>query len=143
VLRLLAIALAIFAAGGAVGFGAAGFAAADRAHPDPPPAPVGVARYMAALRDHDGRQIWASYSPAFQERRIAEGDSEAATIALFDEQRQKGARIDEEVYVGGYQGQESGYFLYVTRHNRPNLPPVEVVWIFQTDDQGRIDRIVI
>jgi hypothetical protein len=98
---------------------------------------------MDALRRHDGRQIWASYSPAFRERRVEEGDSEAATIALFEEQRRKGASIDEEAYVGGYQAPESGYYLCVTRHYRPDAPPIEVVWIFQTDDAGLIDRIVI
>ena len=135
---VLGLAPATFLAGGAVGFGVAGLAVAH-----PTPVPVGVARYMAALRRHDGAQIWASYSPAFRERRIQEGDSEAATVALFDEQRRKGARIDEEEYVGGYQAQESGYFLCVTRHFRPGAAPIEVVWIFQTDEAGLIDRIVI
>jgi hypothetical protein len=135
---LLGIALAIFAAGIAAGFGIAGLAA-----PKPSPAPVGVTRYMSGLRDHDGQQIWASYSPAHQEQLVREGDSEDATIAFFDDQRQKGARIDEEAYVGGYQAAESGYYLFVTRHFRPNAAPIEVVWIFQTDDQGLIDRIVI
>jgi hypothetical protein len=98
---------------------------------------------MEALRHHDGKLIWASYSPALQEQHTREGDSEAVTIAFFDEQRRKGARIDEEAYVGGYQAQESGYYLYVTRHYRPNASPIEVVWIFQTDGDGLIDRIVV
>jgi hypothetical protein len=121
----------------------AGFGAASFAGSHPPPAPAGVVRYMDALRRHDGQQIWASYSPAHQEQLVREGDSEDATIAFFDDQRQKGARIDEEAYVGGYQATESGYYLCVTRHFRPNQAPIEVVWIFQTDDQGLIDRIVI
>jgi hypothetical protein len=135
---LLALALAIFALGAAAGFGAAGLAVAH-----PPAVPAVVARYMEALRRHDGKQIWASYSPAFQARRIQEGDSEEATIALFDRLRREGASIDEEVCVGGYQAQESGYFLCVTRHFRPNQAPIEVVWIFQTDGNGLIDRIVV
>jgi hypothetical protein len=135
---ILALAVATFALGSAAGFEAARFATSPHQ-----PAPIGVVRYMEALRRHDGKQIWSSYSPAFQERRIQEGDSEAATIGFFDEQREKGARIDEEEYVGGYQAPESGYFLYVTRHFRPNHAPIEVVWIFQTDDAGLIDRIVI
>jgi hypothetical protein len=135
---LLGVALAIFAAGIATGFGMAGLAA-----PKHPTAPVGVTRYMVGLRDHDGKEIWTSYSPAHQEQLVRDGDSEDATIAFFDDQRQKGARIDEEAYVGGYQAAESGYYLYVTRHFRPNAAPIEVVWIFQTDDQGLIDRIVI
>jgi hypothetical protein len=77
---------------------------------------VGVARYVAALRRHD-RPV--------------------------REQRRRGARIDDEEYVGGYRRPESGYFLCVTRHLRPNPPPLEVVWILQTDDAGLIDRIVI
>jgi hypothetical protein len=133
-----ALALAILAAGGATGLGVASLAGAH-----PPPAPVGVVRYMEALRRHDGKQIWASYSPAFRERRIREGDSEAATVAFFAEQGQKGASIDEETYVGGYQAPEFGYYLCVTRHFRPDAAPIEVVWIFQTDDAGLIDRVVI
>jgi hypothetical protein len=121
----------------------AGFGVASRAVAHSAPVPVGVARYMAALRRQDWAQIWASYSPAFRERRIEEGDSEAATVALFEEQRRKGASIDEEVFVGGYQAQESGYFPCVTRHFCPNQAPIEVVWIFQTDEAGLIDRIVI
>jgi hypothetical protein len=133
----LALALAIFAVGSAVGFGAARFTS-TRASP-----PIGVGRYMDALCRHDGRLIWASYSPAFQERRVEEGDSEAATIALFDKLRRDGSSIDEVVYVGGYEAKESGYFLCVTRHFRAGAEPIEVVWIFQTDPAGLIDRIVV
>jgi hypothetical protein len=135
---LLAFVLAAFVAGSATGFGAAQLATAQRASPA-----IGVVRYMDALRHQDGRQIWASYSAAFQERHILEGDSEAATIALYEKFREDGASIDETIYVGGYQARESGYFLYVTRHFRPHDQPIEVVWIFQTDSAGLIDRVVI
>jgi hypothetical protein len=135
---ILGLALAIFGAGTAAGLGATSLSVAH-----PPPTPPGVVRYMEALRRDDGKQIWASYSPAFRERRIREGDSEAATIALFETLRQRGASIDEETYVGGYQAQESGYFLCVTRHYRPKQAPIEVVWIFQTDEASLIDRIVV
>jgi hypothetical protein len=135
---LLAFVLAAFAAGSAAGFGAAQLATAQRTSP-----PIGVVRYMDALRQLDGRLIWASYSAAFQERRILEGDSEAATIALYEKFREDGASIDETIYVSGYQARESGYFLYVTRHFRPHDQPIEVVWIFQTDPAGLIDRVVI
>jgi hypothetical protein len=47
------------------------------------------------------------------------------------------------VYVGGYQAPESGYFLSVTRHFHLKAAPIEVVWIFQTDGAGLIDRTVI
>jgi hypothetical protein len=134
----LALMVAVFALGSAAGFGAASLVT-PRSHP----APVGVIRYMEALRRHDGKQVWASYSRAFQEQHIRDGGSEADTIAFFEEQRQKGARIDEEAYVGGYQAPESGYYLFVTRHFRPNQATIEVVWIVQTDDAGLIDRIVI
>jgi hypothetical protein len=134
----LGLALVIFTLGSAGGFGAARVVIAP-----PIPAPVGVVRYMDALRRHDGRLIWASYSPALRERRIEEGDSEAATVALFDRFRQDGASIDDVVYVGGYQARESGYYLCVTRHFRAGAAPIEVVWIFQTDPAGLIDRIVV
>jgi hypothetical protein len=135
---VLGLALAIFALGAAAGFAATNLMVAH-----PPPASVGVTRYMEGLRRLDGKQIWASYSPAFRKSHVEEGGSEDATSAFFAEQRQKGARIDEVEYVGGYQAQESGYFLFVTRHFRPNQDPIEIVWIFQTDEAGLIDRIVI
>ena len=40
-------------------------------------------------------------------------------------------------------GQESGYYLGVARHSRPNQALIEVDWIFQTAGDGLIDRIVI
>ena len=78
---LLAISLGVFLTGGAASFELSNFVVRH-----PPLAPVGVTRYMEALREHDGKRIWASYSPAFQEVRVREGDSPAATIAFYDEQ---------------------------------------------------------
>jgi hypothetical protein len=132
----LALALAIFGAGGAAGFGAASLAGAH-----PPPAPVGVVRYVAGLRAWDGHAVWQSYSPDYQTLLREQGGGEAATVDLYDELRAKGASIDEVSYIGGYQTKGGGYYLYVTRHYRPNEEPTEVVWVFRTDADGLIESI--
>lgn len=125
-----------FVVGISVGFGA-GFSVAPR----PPPPAIGVAGYMDGLQKLDGHKIWESYAPDFQDQRIQEGDSEAATVALFDHLRQGNASIDEVTYLGGYQTTERGFFLYRTRHFRPNQEPIEVVWIFLTDPDGMVEMI--
>ena len=133
---LLALALAIFGVGTAAGFGAARLTAART-----PDVPVGVVRYMAGLRAWDGRAVWRSYSPDYQALLTDQGTSEAATVALYDELRRQGASIDEVSHVGGYQTRGGGYFLYVTRHVRPDAEPTEVVWVFRTDADGLIESI--
>jgi hypothetical protein len=125
-----------FLVGSLVGFGTSRLAS----KPSPPPA-VGVARYLAGLRAWDAHAVWASYSPDYQALFAEEGGGEAATVNLYDELRQQGASIDEVAYIGGYQTSKAGYFLYVTRHFLKGEEPIEVVWIFRTDEDGLIDSI--
>jgi hypothetical protein len=132
----LALALAIFGAGGAAGYEAARLGGAHQAPP-----PVGVVRYMAGLRAWDGHAVWRSYSPDLQALLRDEGGGEAATVALYDELRARGASIDAVAYIGGYQTKDGGYFLYVTRHVRPDAEPAEVVWVLRTDADGLIESI--
>ena len=96
---------------------------------------------MDGLQHLDGREVWASYSDAYRDFLIAEGGSEDATVALYDELRQNHASIDEVTYLGGYQTPRRGYFLYRTRHFVTNQEPSEVVWIFRTDADGLVEMI--
>src|SRR5262249_40154618 len=138
IVRALVIPVVIaFALGCAVGFGAG-----SRLAPRPPAPAAGVARYMTGLQKYDGELIWTSYSAYFQEQRINQGDSEGKTRALYDDLRNKGARIDDVTYIGGYQTSKIGYFMYVTRHYRTGEEPIEVVWIFVTDSDGLIDMVI-
>jgi hypothetical protein len=102
---------------------------------------VGVARYVEGMRTWNGRAVWESYSPDYQDLLAEEGGGEAETVRLYDELRQQGASIDEVAYIGGYQTNHGGYFLYVTRHIDKGEGASEVVWVFRTDEAGLIDGI--
>jgi hypothetical protein len=133
---LLSVSIVVFLIGSLVGFGTGQLASKQ----SPPPA-TGVARYIEGLRAWDGHAVWESYSPDYQSLLVEEGGGEAATVGLYAQLRKQGASIDQVDYIGGYQTKDAGHFLYVTRHFVEHQPPIEVVWVLQTDADGLIESI--
>lgn len=131
------IALAFLAIGCALGY-LVGTATAPHS---PPPSPA-VARYMAGVQQSEGTEVWASMSPDFQAQIIREGDTPASFAAFYRQLRQRGNRIDQVQYVGGYQTREKGIFIYVTRRFDPGKEPLEIIWILVTGPEGLVDDVL-
>jgi hypothetical protein len=96
---------------------------------------------MDGLQRMDGAQLWASMSPDMQAKAIREGDSPAAFADFYQGLKDRGNRIDEVLYVGGYQTTEKGIFVYVTRRIDPGKEPIEIVWVLVTGPAGLIDYV--
>jgi hypothetical protein len=134
---LIGIALAFLALGSLLGYGA-GMATTPR----PPAPPSAVARYMAGVQATDGAAIWASMSADFQARTMREGDTPASFAAFYRQMKERGNRIDQVQYVGGYQTREKGLFVYVTRRLDPGKEPIEIVWVLVTGPEGLVEAVL-
>jgi hypothetical protein len=135
--RLIGVALVFSALAAALGYGI-GTATAPRS---PPPGLV-VARYMAGLQRMDGAELWASMSPDMRALALKRGDTEAAFVDFYRGLRERGGRIDQVKYVGGYQTKEKGLFIYVTRRSDPGKEPVEIIWVLVTGPEGLVDYVL-
>jgi hypothetical protein len=134
---LIGIALTFLALGSLLGYGLA-----TTIVPHPPPPGPGVARYMAGVQRLDGSEVWASLSPDLQTQKIREGDSPAAFAAFYEQLKERGGRIDQVQYVGGYQTKEKGIFVYVTRRLDPGKEPLEIIWVLFTGPEGLVDYVL-
>jgi hypothetical protein len=133
---VIGVALAFLVLGSALGYGV-GMVTISR-----PPAPgPAAARYMVGLQQMDGAELWASMSPDMQGKAIREGDSPAAFADFYRGLKERGNRIDQVQYVGGYQTKEKGLFVYVTRRFDPGKEPIEIVWVLVTGPEGLIDYV--
>ena len=45
-------------------------------------------------------------------------------------------------YVGGYQAEARGIFVYVTRRFDPGKEPIEIVWVLVTGPEGLVDYVI-
>jgi hypothetical protein len=134
---LIGVALAFLALGSALGYGI-GMLTISR---PPAPGPAAV-RYMAGLQRMDGPELWASMSPDMQAKASREGDSPAAFADFYRGLKDRGNRIDEVHYVGGYQTKEKGIFVYVTRRFDQGKEPIEIVWVLVTGPEGLLDYVI-
>jgi hypothetical protein len=134
---LIGVALVCLALGTALGYGIG-----EATLPRPPPPGLAVARYMAGLQRMDGAELWVSMSPEMQGKAIREGDSTAAFAAFYQGLKDRGNRIDQVQYVGGYQTKEKGLFIYVTRRLDPGKEPIEIIWVLVTGPEGLIDSVL-
>ena len=134
---LIGLALAFLALGLALGFGVG---LVTVSHP-PAPGPA-AARYMDGLQRFDGAELWASMSTEMQAKAIREGDSPAAFAEFYRGLKDRGGRIDQVQYIGGYQTREKGIFIYVTRRFDPGKEPTEIVWVLVTGPEGLVDYVI-
>jgi hypothetical protein len=134
---LIGIALVFLALGVALGYGVGA-----ATHPHPPPPGPAVARYMAGLQRWDGAELWASMSPDMHAQALRQGDTEAKFAAFYAQLRERGSRIDQVEYVGGYQTKEKGLFIYVTRRIDAGKEPIEIIWVLVTGPEGLIDYVL-
>ncbi len=133
---LIGVALVCLALGSALGYGIG-----EATIPRPPPPGLAVANYMAGLQRMDGAEIWASMSPDMQGKAISDGDSPAAFADFYRGLKDRGGRIDQVEYVGGYQTKGKGLFVYVTRRFDPGKEPIELVWVLVTGPEGLIEYV--
>ena len=134
---LIGVALAFLALGSVLGYGA-GAVTTSR-----PPAPgPAAASYMDGLQRFDGAELWASMSPDMQAKAIRDGDSPAAFAEFYQGLKDRGSRIDQVQYVGGYQTREKGLFVYVTRRFDPGKEPIEIVWVLVIGPEGLVDYVI-
>jgi hypothetical protein len=134
---LIGVAVSFLALGSVLGYGAG---AVTTSRP-PVPGPA-AASYMDGLQRFDGAKLWASMSPDMQGKAIREGDSPAAFAEFYQGLKDRGGRIDQVQYVGGYQTSEKGIFLYVTRRFDPGKEPIEIVWVLVTGPEGLVDYVI-
>lgn len=121
---------------------AVGVAATLQLSPRPPAPGIGPQRFVEGYAKNDGRLIWSSYSPAYQQTLAASGTGESQTVAMYAWFQQRKAGVDSYRYLGGYQTRDYGVYLYLVRTHDETGAHADSIWYFTTDANGLITYIM-